>query len=52
MVDGQVSPMIGVDADDIIVSGQKRACGAFLHKQEESFPVKLGVTEDVHWVRV
>ena len=40
VVKDEVSLMVGVQVDDIIVSGGKSACEKFFTKLKERFPVK------------
>ena len=40
MTNKQVSLMIGVHVDDIIMTGEKDVCAAFFDELKERFPVK------------
>ena len=53
IIKNEVSLMVGVHVDDIIVSGEQVLCDEFFSQLKQRFPVKKPWgTQDVHWLRV
>ena len=50
----EMSLMVGVLVNDIIVSGEQDMCDEFFGQLKQRFPVKKnpGGTQHVHWLRV